>query len=169
MTPTAGSTAHRYRPARLDARRQPASSPFWRRTRITTRASMTMPGCRTCCASPGMASHCMAAPCPATRPRTAACGCLTISLRRCSIRCRWGCGCSSRRATWSLLSFPLRRCSCPIERRSPLCRRRPWRSPAKRTRPPRRRPLRRPLSVRKTWGGRGSGDGAQARIFQEAR
>jgi hypothetical protein len=48
--------------------RQPASSPFWRRTRITTRASMTMPGCRTCCASPGMASHWHGGPLPGYAP-----------------------------------------------------------------------------------------------------
>ena len=40
--------ARRYRPASRNARRQPASSPSSRRTRTTTRACMTMPGCRTC-------------------------------------------------------------------------------------------------------------------------
>ena len=35
---------------------RPASSAWWRRTRTTTRTSMTMPRCRTCSASPGRAS-----------------------------------------------------------------------------------------------------------------
>ncbi len=38
----------------------------------------------------GVALH--GGPCPATPPRTAACGCLTISPRTYSTRRRWGCG-----------------------------------------------------------------------------
>ena len=72
--------ARRCRPGPRDAKRLPGSSASYRRTRTTARASMTMPGCRTCCASPGMASRCTAGRCPDIRPRTAACA------------CRWLCG-----------------------------------------------------------------------------
>src|SRR5437588_40339 len=41
---------------------------------------MTMPGCQTCSASPGLGSHCMAGLCPDIQPRTAAR--LTASLRK---------------------------------------------------------------------------------------
>ena len=44
-------------------------SALWRSRRIITRASMTMPGCRTCCASPGTASRCTAGRCPDMLPR----------------------------------------------------------------------------------------------------
>ena len=43
--------------------------------RTTTRISIAAPRCRSCSASPGAASRCMPACCPAIRPRTAASAC----------------------------------------------------------------------------------------------
>ena len=85
-TPKAGSCARRCRPERRAARRRPASLRWSRRKRITARTCTTMPRCRTCSASPGTASRCMAGPCPAMRPPTAACGCRLALPRNCSTR-----------------------------------------------------------------------------------
>ncbi len=61
--------------------------PWWRRTGTTVPTSMTMPGCRTCCASPGTASRCMAARCPDIRPRRVVSGCRSALRKSCSTRC----------------------------------------------------------------------------------
>jgi len=91
-TPTVGFCVHRCRPASRSARRPLASSPSWRRKRTTTPPCMTMPGCRTCSASPGTASRCTAGRCLGMRPRMAACECPTVLRRSCSTRRGSGCG-----------------------------------------------------------------------------
>ena len=90
--PRVGSCARRFRPEPRDARRRPASLRSSTRKKITTRICMTMPRCRTCSASPGTASRCMAGPCPAMRPPTAACGCRSALPRNCSTRRESECG-----------------------------------------------------------------------------
>jgi RecG-like helicase len=92
MTPTAGSCARRSLPAPRDARRRPESSPSSRRKKSTARTCTTMPRCRTCSASPGTASRCMAARFLAMPRRTAACGCPSALRRGCSTRRGSACG-----------------------------------------------------------------------------
>jgi L,D-transpeptidase catalytic domain. len=99
-----------------------------RRTRTTTRPCMTMPGCRTCSASPGTASRCMAGRCPGMRPRTAACGC-PLALPRTVRKTRIGMRVIISPNDAEPVEFSHPRCSCRTGRPSRPRRPRPRRSP----------------------------------------
>ena len=123
---------------------------------------MTTLRCRTCCASPGTASRCTAARCPAGA-RMAAFACRSISPQKCSTRRRWGCGYRSSPTTPSRWRSPIRPCSCRRRSRMRSTRRRrsPQRLRATRTMPPRRRPRGR-CRAGQACGCRGACGGAQS-------
>ena len=137
-----------------DAKRLPASSPSSRRTRTTTRPSMTMPGCRTCSASPGTASRCTAAApriCRFARLRADALRLCREAVRQDADR---DAGDHLARTTPSPVEFSHPALLVPnaeavaaapasVPRRSPARRPRPPRRPTRRRKPPRQRRARR--------------------------
>jgi hypothetical protein len=74
------------------SRRPPESSASSRNRRNTIRTCMMMPTCPTCSASPGPASHSMAALCQDIQRPMAVFGCPSTLPRNCSMRPSWDCG-----------------------------------------------------------------------------